>query len=91
MQAVKTARFDTRWTEEEKEYFEKASQLGGFRSLSEFVFSTIKEKAKKIIEEQNKILVSKRDQEIFFDAMINPPKPNEKLQKAALRYKEIFE
>ena len=49
MQVTKTARFDTRWTKEEKEYFEKASQLGGFRSLSEFVFYTIKEKAKKII------------------------------------------
>ncbi len=45
-------------------------------------------------EQENKtaqILASKRDQEIFFDALMNPPKPNEALKKAMKQYKKDFD
>jgi uncharacterized protein (DUF1778 family) len=90
MQASKTARFDTRWTREQKEFFEYASRLSGFRTLSEFVFSSVQERAKKIVKEHNMILASNRDKMIFFDALMNPQMPNKKLQKAASKYKETF-
>jgi len=90
MQASKTARFDTRWTREQKEFFEYASRLSGFRTLSEFVFSSVQERAKMIVKEHNMILASNKDKEIFFDALINPQKPNKKLKRAAAKYKEIF-
>jgi uncharacterized protein (DUF1778 family) len=35
-------------------------------------------------------LASQRDKEIFFHALMHPDKPNEKLQKAAKRYKEAI-
>ena len=90
MEAVKNARFDTRWPAEQKEFFEYASQLGGFRTLSEFVFVAVQERAKSIVEEQNKILVSNKDREIFFNAILNPKKPNKRLRKAAEEYEKLF-
>jgi hypothetical protein len=39
-------------------------------------------------KEETPILVSKRDAEIFFDEVNNPPAPNEELLKAAEKYKE---
>jgi len=88
MERIKKARFDTRLSIEQKELFEYAASVGGFRNLSEFVIHSAQEKAKKIVENHNQILASKHDQEIFFDAIMNPPKPNDRLQKAATRYKQ---
>lgn len=88
MEGTKNARFDTRLSKEQKEFFEHAATIGGFSNLSEFVIYSAQEQAKKIIENYNRILASKRDQAIFFDAIMNPPKPNNRLQEAASRYKE---
>lgn len=84
----KIARFDTRLPKEQKEFFEEAVVLGGYRSLSDFVISSAMEKAKIIVEERKTLLTSKRDRETFFNALLNPPKPNGKLKAAAKRYKQ---
>jgi uncharacterized protein (DUF1778 family) len=44
--------------------------------------------ADKILEKHSSILASKKDQELFFNAIINPPQPNNSLRKAAKRYKK---
>lgn len=90
MKTTENARFDTRLPKEQKEFFEYAANLGGFRTLTEFVIFSVKERAKKIVDEHNKILASERDKEIFFNAIMNPQKPNKKLRNAALKYKETF-
>jgi uncharacterized protein (DUF1778 family) len=82
------ARFDTRVSEEQKKFFELAASLGGFRNFTEFVVSTLQEKAKIIIEEHKAIVASEKDREIFFNALMNPPKPNNRLKTAAKRYKK---
>lgn len=87
---TKKARFDTRITTEQKESFEKATHLGGYRSLTHFVVESAEEKAKEIITKKEQILASKRDCEIFFDAITNPGKPNKELQKAAQDYKDLL-
>jgi len=87
----KISRFDTRLPIEQKLYFEKAAQLGGYRSLTNFIISTVQEKAKKIINENEQIIVSQRDSEIFFNAISNPSYPNKKLVKAVNEYKHLFE
>lgn len=84
------ARFDTRLSKEQKLLFERAATLGGYRNLTDFVVLTVQEKAKKIIEENEKILASKNDCEIFFEAVMNPGKPNEALTSAAEDYKKLF-
>lgn len=73
------ARFDTRLPLEQKELFEKAAKLGGYRNLTDFVVSTVQNKAQEIIEEKEKIIASQKDQKIFFEALTNPPSPNKEL------------
>ncbi len=90
MRAVEKTRFDTRLPREQKEFFEYAASLGGYRTLTEFIISSAQKQAKKIVEDHNKILASKRDQEIFFNALSNPEKPNENLKNAMNRYKKTF-
>jgi len=86
MKTAEKTRFDTRLTKEQKELFEFAATIGGYRSLTEFVLVSVEERAKKIVEEHNLILSSKKDQEIFFNAIIEAPKPNESLKNAGERY-----
>jgi uncharacterized protein (DUF1778 family) len=90
MKTMEKARFDTRLPKEQKEYFEYAANLGGFRNLTEFIVFSAQQQASKIVESHNVILASKRDQEIFFDAIMNPSKPNSKLRKAASRYNQAI-
>jgi len=80
------ARFDARLTFSQKALFEEAARIKGFKSLSEFVIYTTQEAATMIIERHNAILISEKDKEIFFDAMLNPPKPNKALVKAVKNY-----
>lgn len=81
------ARFDTRLSKEQKDFFERAARIGGYRSLTDFVILAVQEKAKEIISENNQIIASERDSEIFFDAITNSPKANKNLINAANEYK----
>ena len=83
----KKARFDTRLSKEQKTFFERAAQIGGYRSLTDFVVLTVQEKAKEIIAEKEQVIASEKDSEIFFDAITNPPKANKDLINAANEYK----
>ncbi len=82
------ARFDARLSADEKELFEKAAELGGFRSLTEFVLRAAHKRAKEIIDEYELTIASKRDSEIFFNAIVNPEPPNAKLKAAAEKFKK---
>jgi uncharacterized protein (DUF1778 family) len=84
------ARFDIRLTKEQKAFFERAARLGGFRSLTDFVVLTVQEKANQIIDESKRVIASQRDSEIFFDAITNPGKPNQKLLEAANDFNELL-
>ena len=90
MKKTEQSRFDTRLPKEQKDFFEYAAKLGGFRTLTEFVIFSVKERANQIVEDHNSILASDRDQQVFFNVMMNPKKPNKNLQKAALNYKKVF-
>jgi uncharacterized protein (DUF1778 family) len=80
------ARFDARLSRSQKELFERAATIKGFKSLSEFVIQTTLEVATDIVEKHNAILSSQADRDVFFDAFINPPKPNKALKEASRRY-----
>ena len=84
------ARFDTRLPMEQKQLFEKAAILGGYRNLTDFVVATVQTKAKEIIEEREKIIASKKDCEIFFDSLVNAPKPNKNLLSAKDEYDKLI-
>ena len=84
--AREQARFDARLPKEQKNLFEKAAYLGGYRNLTDFVILTAQEKAKEIIKEKERIIASERDSQVFFDAITNPGKPSNTLKKAYDNY-----
>lgn len=79
-------RFDARLSLEQKERFEYAAAIGGFRTLTDFIIHTVQEKASLIINEHDRVLASKADQEVFFNAIINPAKANANLKNAFKEY-----
>jgi len=87
---IQTARFDARLSVEQKTLFEYAAQLGGFRSLSEFVISSAQKTADALVEKHRAIVASHRDQTIFFEAIMNPPTPGKKLREAAKKYSQAL-
>jgi len=83
-------RFDTRLSKEQKQLFERAAIIGGYRSLTDFVVDTVQNKAKEIIEEREQIILTQRDQAVFFEALSNPPRPNKKLLSAKITYSKLL-
>lgn len=91
MKTVEKTRFDTRISKAQKDFFEYAANIGGYRSLTDFVITSAQEKAKNIINQHNKILESNQDKKIFFDAVMSPSKPSESLLNAANDYKKALQ
>jgi uncharacterized protein (DUF1778 family) len=86
--ANEQARFDARLTRGQKEFFELAARISGFKSLSEFVIHSTQQVATSIVEKHNAILATEKDRKIFFDTLVNPPKPNKSLKEAAKHYQK---
>jgi uncharacterized protein (DUF1778 family) len=82
-------RLDARVTREEKELIESAANLRG-TSSSDFVRMAIREAALKTIREYESLTLAERSRNIFVEALLNPPKPNQKAKAAAKRYKREF-
>ncbi|MEM1321467.1 MAG: DUF1778 domain-containing protein [Bacteroidota bacterium] len=91
MKNVEMTRFDARITKEQKSFFEYASTLGGFRNLTEFVLKAAQTKAEEIVAQHNKIIASKRDQEIFFDLLFEEKAPNQELKDALTDFNKRLE
>jgi uncharacterized protein (DUF1778 family) len=85
--SAKKARFEARITAEQKTLFLRAAALTG-RSLTDFVVVSAQEMAVRTVREHEAMTLSARDREAFVSALLNPPAPGKRLQKAALRYKE---
>ncbi len=80
------SRFDARLPKEQKQLFEKAASLGGYRNLTDFVILTVQEKAREIIKEKEQIIASERDSEVFFNAITYAKKPSKTLKNALKDY-----
>jgi uncharacterized protein (DUF1778 family) len=57
-------------------------------SISDFVLENAVAAAERVIDSHEKISLSARDWDAFYDALLNPPEPNAALKKAARRYRE---
>jgi len=84
-------RIDVRISKEQKELIKLASELRGFKSLTEFIVFCANKEANNIIIENNQILKSIEDKKIFLAAILNPPPPNANLKKANLNYNKFME
>lgn len=83
------ARLEARITPETKALFQKAANLEG-RTLTDFVVASVQAEASRVIQKHQMLKLSVEDSEAFVDALLSPPKPNDSLKSAALRYKKVM-
>lgn len=83
----KKARINFRVPQAQKEMMERAVNLTGRASLSDFVRTSAEEKARKILKDYGVMKLSKQDSKIFAEALLNDTEPREELKEAAKRYK----
>ena len=84
-------RIDVRISKEQKEFVKYASEIRGFKNLTEFIIFCVNKEANDIILENNIILKSLEDKRVFVDALLNPAEPNEKLKRAQSNYLKFIE
>lgn len=82
-------RLGFRLDEETKGLIERAAQLER-RKVSDYCLTAIAEAARRTIAEHETIALSERDRAAFFDAIINPPEPNERLARAVAEHGRRF-
>jgi len=81
---AQTERLEARVDAEQKTFFQRAAALRGV-SLKEFMVASMREAAIRTIEE-HELVLSANEQQIFVDALMNPPEPNDALRAAARDY-----
>lgn len=84
---TKGGRMQIRIDDFSKNKIERAAQYE-HKSLSDFVILNALAAANRVIEEHDKITLSDADWEIFYQALINPPQPNQALKEAFADYLE---
>lgn len=83
-------RLEARISADKKNLLKNAADLSG-RTLTDFVINSAYEAAVRIIQEYQQLHLSVNDRDIFIQALLNPPKPSDRLLKAAKAYrKDIF-
>ena len=65
---------------------EEAAALSG-ATLNQFVVQAALKEAHAVLERERLVRLSRRDAEVFFKTLENPPKPNARLKKAVAIYK----
>ena len=85
--ASKEARLVARVSEDIQELVKNAADLSG-STLSQFITEAVVSKAYSVIEQVNTIRLTIDGADRIFEALDNPPSPNDKLLAAADRYKQ---
>jgi uncharacterized protein (DUF1778 family) len=84
---TRAERLEARVTSEQKNLIERAAALQG-RTVTDFVLTSVRDAARRAIEEHNQISLSVRDSEAFVDALLNPKPVNDRLRDTVRRYRE---
>lgn len=66
---------------ETKKMVERAAALER-RSMTDYCLTAITEATQETIARHETLVLSERDRAAFFDALVNPPKPNARLRRA---------
>ena len=74
-------RLGFRLDQQTKDMIERAAQLER-RKVSDFCVTAIAEAARRTIAEHDTLRLSERDRAVFFDALISPRKPGDRLVRA---------
>lgn len=57
-------------------------------TVSDFVLAHAVRAAEQVIEARERVTLSPADWNVFYDALVNPPEPNQALKQAARRHRE---
>jgi uncharacterized protein (DUF1778 family) len=79
-------RLGFRLDEETKHLIARAAYLSR-RKVSDFCVTALTETARRTIAEHEMLMLSDRDRKAFFEALINPPEPSERLVRALADHK----
>lgn len=80
---VKTARYEIRFTEQQLEIMEKASNILGYKNATDYIRHVMQENASKVIKDQVILQIAEQDRQRFMDELTNPTKPSEAFMKGA--------
>lgn len=83
---ARAGRLGFRLDEETKGLIERAAHLSR-RKVSDFCVTELAESARRTIAEHQTLALSDKDRQAFFDALVNPPKPSARLQRAVAEYR----
>jgi len=78
---TKSERVNLRLNEKAKRRIEQAASFEG-KTVSGFIVSSALENAEKTIQKYETMVLDRRDARRFFDVIVNPPAPNDKLRTA---------
>jgi len=84
--AVRAERLGFRLDRETKTLIERAALLER-RKLTDFCVSALAGAARRTIADHETLTLSERDRQAFFDALIDPPRPSERLVRAMAEHK----
>lgn len=90
MAVTNSERITTRMNTETKELLERALVLSGYASLNSFITNAATMAAKKLIEQEMTISLSRQEALNFLDALDKPRRANPRFLAAAKRYKETI-
>jgi len=79
-------RLGFRIDEETKDLIERAAHLSR-RKISDFCVTALADTARRTIADHEMLVLSDRDRVAFFDALVNPPEPSERLIRALDEHK----
>jgi uncharacterized protein (DUF1778 family) len=66
---------------ETKRMVERAAELER-RSLTDYCLTALTQATRETIDRHESLVLSERDREIFFEALVHPPRPNARLRRA---------
>jgi uncharacterized protein (DUF1778 family) len=83
------ARLEARVPRATKALCETAAAIQG-RKLTDFVVNSVVEAAQRVVRASELSELTQRDKIVFVEALLNPPAPNARLRKAAVRHAQVF-
>jgi uncharacterized protein (DUF1778 family) len=78
---LRAERLGFRVDEPTKTLIERAARLER-RKVTEFCMAALTDAARRTIAEHETLVLSERDRAVFFDTLVDPPAPSERLQRA---------
>jgi len=84
-----TARLEARIPAQVYDTMQRAARLRGM-TLTGYLLATAGEDARRVVEEAEVLRMAREDQVRFAEALIQPPKPNKRLARAAKRHAALI-